>query len=414
MLERTARAAWRCSTFGVVATLATACSNGSGGELTPLAVDSAGIAILTYDLTGVEVPTYGRLGDLDLEIGTQAGASEYTFSAIPDVAVAPDGAILVSDAFGRELRVFDASGQFTHSIGQPGEGPGEFGAAPHVAGFDGDSVFVFDDRLRRLTAFTHEGEVGSTAVLGFDGGGRPMSAIRLEDGTLLSLSRWTPITPDRAVHDLRLELDSAVVEHLGADGQPLDTLLVLADRPRARHSIAVADGGIRTREAVPPFVPRAFVRLTRSQAIVARSDLFELQFRDFRGELEAVLRVLGAQNPMTGDELRRRQDAALVAQFGENVDPLLRRLNVEFIPDGLQAFQNILVGVNGDVWVARAEFDSSNGYEWLVFDPSGVLRGTVTTPPRVRLFEVHDDFVIGVFRDELDVSFVRRYPLDIS
>jgi hypothetical protein len=57
------------------------------------------------------------------------------------------------------------------------------------------------------------------------------------------------------------------------------------------------------------------------------------------------------------------------------------------------------------------EYDLSGGLDWLVFTRIGELRGKVHTPPELRLRHVHDDFVVGFVLDELDVPYVRRYPL---
>ena len=71
----------------------------------------------------------------------------------------------------------------------------------------------------------------------------------------------------------------------------------------------------------------------------------------------------------------------------------------------------IVVSDDGDIWVALTEYDGSEGYDWLVFTPSGELRGVVHTPPDLQLFAIHNDFIVGVVFDELDVPYVRRYPL---
>ena len=409
-----ARRARPRSLLGIVVLTAAACAGEAADPLSPVVTDSAGISVVTYELAEVAVPVLASLGEHDLQLGVQNGALEYTFSRIPDLGVAPNGSLVVSDALAQEFRVYDPAGGFLGRIGQAGEGPGEFASAPLLAGISHDTVFALDTRSSRLTTFTLDGAVLSTARLGGETLGRPVLMIRQEDGSFLAQSPWVPATPDRSVHDMRLELDSMVVERLDPSGVPLDTVLVLPDRTRARHSVEAGGGLIRTRAAAPPFATRAFLRSDGRGSVIGHNDSFELQLRGPEGQLQRMLRVLGVQNPMTGAEMRRRQEASLLERFGEDVDPLLRRLNVEFIPDRLQAFQTILVAANGDIWVALTEFDGSDGYDWLVFDSRGELRGSVRTPPRLSVFEVHDDYVVGVFLDDLDVSYVRRYPLGVE
>ena len=103
-------------------------------------IDSAGVRIVTYDLTDVVVPTYANVGEYDLGIGVLDGSAEYTFSSIIDVRISDDGSIIVSDGGDAEIRVFDSNGLYSRTLGRRGGGPGEFAAGPLIAGIAGDTV----------------------------------------------------------------------------------------------------------------------------------------------------------------------------------------------------------------------------------------------------------------------------------
>lgn len=49
---------------------------------------------------------------------------------------------------------------------------------------------------------------------------------------------------------------------------------------------------------------------------------------------------------------------------------------------------------------------------WLVFDPHGEGVGSVDMPPELHLWQIGQDFVLGVWRDENRVEYVRRHALD--
>jgi hypothetical protein len=389
-----------------------ACSADAGRLPTAEIVDTAGVRLITFDLTGVEVPTHRVVGDHDVHIGEMDGAPEYTFSRIADVVIAGDGSIVVSDGIVEELRVYDADGTYVRTIGRRGEGPGEFAIAPSVAGVAGDTVFAFDDRSDRLTVLTMSGDLIETIGLRSEAVGRPVALIRQDDGTYLSQSRWTNPNEEVSFHDVRLELDSTVIEHLDPAGGLIDTVRVMADRTRAR---IVQDGGggvVRAMEAVTPYASRAVMASDGARAILGHSDTFELELLGPEGTAQAVLRVLGVLNPATADEIRARQEAAVRAELGDGeIDPTVWRFNIEYLPERLPAFQNVVVSEEGDVWVSLTEYDLSGGLDWLVFTRTGELRGKVHTPPELRLRQVHDDFVVGFVLDELDVPYVRRYPL---
>jgi hypothetical protein len=46
-----------------------------------------------------------------------------------------------------------------------------------------------------------------------------------------------------------------------------------------------------------------------------------------------------------------------------------------------------------------------------VFDPSGAWLGSVELPPRFFAFGISEEYVVGVWKDEMDVQRVRVYEL---
>ena len=51
---------------------------------------------------------------------------------------------------------------------------------------------------------------------------------------------------------------------------------------------------------------------------------------------------------------------------------------------------------------------------WNVFDPEGRWLGTVETPYGGYIYQIGEDFLLGLWVDELDVEQVRVYPIDRS
>jgi hypothetical protein len=385
-----------------------------GGELQPIGqvVDSAGVRIVSYDLAGVSVPTYRAVGPRDLEIGVQNGPPEYTFSQITDLAVGEDRSIIVSDAVAREVRVFSHDGTYRGTVGRGGEGPGEFAGSPTFVGLGGDTLFAFDARARRLSAFLTTGQFVSGTSLWADGAGFTTLLLRLDDGSYVSQSNWVNPETANAVHDLRLDVDSVVVEHLAADAAVLDTLRLLGDRNRARSVEGVADVGFRTRQITTPYSPRAVIAVDGFRIIAGRSDDFTLEWIHPTDGLEMVVRVSGVQHPATAKDLRAREEAQLREDFGDQeIDPEIWRTFIEYLPERLPAFGDVVVSDGGNIWVSLTEFDLSAGLDWLVFSDVGDLLGLVHTPPDFRLRVAGDDFVVGFVLDDLDVPCIHRYSL---
>lgn len=57
------------------------------------------------------------------------------------------------------------------------------------------------------------------------------------------------------------------------------------------------------------------------------------------------------------------------------------------------------------------QFGSSEAPPTLLFDPEGEVQGVVWTPPGLEVESIGEDFILGVWLDEFDVEYVRRYGL---
>jgi len=374
-------------------------------------IDSAGVQLRAYDLTETSAPVLHVIGEPDVQVGSVDGPSEASFSRVTDLAIGGNGWIIVSDAVAGDLRVFDANGSYQLTLGGQGDGPGEFSIAPAIVGVSGDTVFAFDAGAARLTSFTLGGDLVDIKTI-HETEGRAVAVVRQRNGSFLAQTRWvSPVGPELFPHDMRLELDSVAVLRLNADAEIMDTLLVMPDRRRLRIVQDRGGGVMSTMETITPYQPQAFVRSDGEKVIVARSDSMRVRFLSEGGGVQGGVNVLGVQNPASAEEIRTRQEARLRAANGdEPINPIVRQVNLDYLPERLPAFANIVVSEGGDIWVALSEFDLSEGYDWLVLSPDGELRGQVRTPPSLRLFRVTDRAIFGVWSDELDVPYVRRYP----
>jgi hypothetical protein len=52
------------------------------------------------------------------------------------------------------------------------------------------------------------------------------------------------------------------------------------------------------------------------------------------------------------------------------------------------------------------------GAEWTVIAPDGAALATVRTPPGFHVYEIGEDYILGVGLNELDVQSVRMYALE--
>src|SRR5690606_29715399 len=98
------------------------------------------------------------------EIGAADGDAAYVFGRIGDVAFGPDGSVYVLDSGNAVIRVYDSSGRHLRAFGRQGEGPGEFRFPIRMLVAD-SGVRVFDGPLKRVSYFSHTGELLETRAL---------------------------------------------------------------------------------------------------------------------------------------------------------------------------------------------------------------------------------------------------------
>jgi hypothetical protein len=80
-------------------------------------------------------------------------------------------------------------------------------------------------------------------------------------------------------------------------------------------------------------------------------------------------------------------------------------------PSSLPAYQRLIVDVESNLWVQEYERPGADTVVWSVFDDEGRWLTEVSIPRDLRIYEVGADYALTLWTDELDVEFVRMYPL---
>ena len=131
---------------------------------------------------------------------------------------------------------------------------------------------------------------------------------------------------------------------------------------------------------------------------------------DRSGQLRRILRIDGPGRPVTDEML---DDYTIDQARDEASQHPLRALFEEMpLPDTLPEFQRIVVDDGGMVWAEVFSWASGIQPVWIVFDDSGRALGTVQTPMGLEVQAIGEDFILGLWTDEMGVEFVHRYELD--
>lgn len=386
----------------------------AAGEAADVAVrDSAGIRIVENHATDGGWPRGTPwTAEVDLTIGSDTGDAAYQFGRVGHLAVTASGDILVLDQLAGEIRVFDRHGVFQRTIGRSGRGPGELSrSANAVLPIAGDSLVVPDPAEQRITVFAPGGEAARVIAIPPQPMGQ--SWILLPDGRYLmrglTISRGTSgfvfwdallaLSADGTVADTLFEFDYAKSD-LGGPGR-LRMPLIVNNPSWARLS----DGRIawtaldRDYVMIHDAMGQPVARVTHAQWIsrpvtpADRTAMVEL--------LRAKLRMIG------GD-----------ASFADSpqVDA----------PERFPAVTAARAGPDGTIWVQRMgpveaidpmainapdRADFFGGQTWDVLDDAGRFLGSITLPPRFRIFHITSDAIYGAARDDDGVERVVRLAL---
>jgi hypothetical protein len=75
------------------------------------------------------------------------------------------------------------------------------------------------------------------------------------------------------------------------------------------------------------------------------------------------------------------------------------------------AFAGMLLSQDGRVWIRLAQAASGDARTWAVHGADGQVQRTYELPTDVTLMDAGRDWILGTFRDELDVTYVGLWRL---
>ncbi len=373
--------------------------------------DSAGITIVESMRPAwrpEEVPLVET--DPEVSIGTLDGDPAHQFNRVSGMAVTSAGDLVVGQMGPPPVvRWFDADGALLHTAGGEGEGPGEFAQMTAVQTAPGDTILVWDPRLRRILKFSSEGEFVSSLLWNAEEPGFP-GIFRLGPGPdvvyRMATGAGDPV-PGRVYSD-------SMVVVVDPDASRTGERTVIGPFPHTEYDAFEVDRPSEGSTVVlgpAPFGASTSVAVGDSSIYVVEGRSWEFRRYDYHGRLDRIVRRSGSARPITPDVVEARLEAWL---SGIDEDARRReraRWEEMSLPDSLPVTNVAILDSDGNLWVRHftAHFAMQGPSTWSVFAPDGVWLGTVDTPARLWVRGFLEDAVYGVYYDELGVEYVRRY-----
>jgi len=386
--------------------LPAACENSDEANPYGLGVvvaDSAGVTIVTNDPVAPDsrLPWFSEHPALSIG-SVDSGEADELFR-VRDATLLADGRIMIANAGSSEIKVFNADGSHSGTWGRQGEGPGEFSRGPSViALWPGDSIAALDPGGHRMSLFDMNGNHGREIALD----PTLLGVIDLlPDGKMfargsLLVNRRATGSPDL----IRSDLEWAVLDVDGTRDGSLGEFPAFED-----WAVSTPDGDMV--EQPHPFGRTTVGTLWGSLLAIGVQDSYEIKAFAADGSLVRIVRRDGDPRKTTQaelDEYFARQVAGRPAEVRTRMLAMVRDMPlVESYP----AFEEIVGDRAGYLWVREYRMFGEGDPVWTVFDPEGRIQGLVETPPGLDVFEIGEEYVLGLVTDDLGVEYVQLWAL---
>ncbi|MEI2719685.1 MAG: hypothetical protein V9E87_06030 [Gemmatimonadales bacterium] len=346
------------------------------------------------------------------------GAST-VLDAVTWISAGPKGALVVASGAERALRFIDSAGGRVTTVGRSGEGPGEFRALG-PRGWIGDTLWVLDPALQRISSFTSSGKYLGTRKAPFplvpppgtpdpsllvlpellgrsqDGG----SFVRASMRRGASIPQWAAILPAGGRPILRVDANGQVTRMIGWSAPD--------------HCVATASAAGGEFQLSQPFCmnERPIMQGDGHAPVLARG------IADGAGQCTVQLSAL---EPEAGRGSVRRvtipampipakvADSTRAAYLGRAPTPQIADAmrKILEVPKVYPCVQAVIIGITGDLWLQPWGDDATS--RWLLISSGKPGVRAVSLPRAFRGMSANESGIVGVEADADGSESVVRY-----
>ncbi len=436
-------------TICLAAILAAACasSDGPSGD-TSARSDSAGITIITSSQPAWQKGHEWTLSaEPILQIGSVDGDTLYQLDQAHSALRLSDGRIGVANMGTSQLRYFDANGKFIKNVGREGQGPGEWDQLYQLRRGAGDSLLVVEPANEHSVISPAGVYLDRFSLEPVDRRDNIWGLGRLSGGFMLAYSLAPP--PDR----LRYSSEVSASGHeqgptLGPNKAPEgfyreEYQHFLYDmKGRMIDSLGLLPGGSEYGGNMQGAFPtRGFYAVNGDRLFFGTGNTHEIRVYRFdisddignpaasrlaHPEKRLVSMILERMIRRTPDnslrltpevkaqyldaERKRWQTLLDKGHIPAGVSIELQLEHIAF-PDSIPAQERLLTDSEKNIWEQRYKLPGDTLDTFAIFDEAGVWQGRIVMPPRFRVSDIGADYVLGIWRDDDDVQFIRMYKL---
>jgi hypothetical protein len=389
--------------------LGMACGDERDAPGTALAVDSAGIRIVSLSMSAWEGVRPVQLApEPHLRIGVLDGSDDQVLYRVLGGAVLLDGGTAVLNGGSREVRFYGPDGDLRGRQGRTGEGPGEYRQPTGLWTLPGDTLVVWDERLLRITLVSPEGNLLREAPVR---GRFRATQVRgvFSDGSLVLFQQ-------RAAEE-QTSTDQQIMGYytrLSPAGEPVNTLGEFPWMRLITPPPTEVSGGMQLVASSPPvFDMETQVAAAGEGLWVGTTKRDEILWLDTSGQVRLIIRWEAPDRTVT-QEVKDAAWAEIQARRGEGASagaaggPPRGVIFADYLP----SHGELVARADGGLWMKEyPRPGTGNPNRWRIFGPGGLPEALIELPPSARVLWAGVAQVLLLERDELDVEYVRLYGL---
>jgi len=344
------------------------------------------LCVLLSNITDAQPAGVRRLTSRELRT---TGNPKAELFSVTGAAFGPDGKIYLAENSHTDMRVFESDGSFHGNIGGRGAGPGEF---RHVGRFGwlGDTLWVDDPVLRRITLFNPQGKpltTVATSVSAF--AGTVVQSVLTPRGRFIQVDGWG-----------RKDIEDAPIVRVSRDGTVRDTLVNIT-YGRVSVQTKNAKGGFTLLQPLSDLpiwnADRAgqwIVVCNRSAPPDQRAARIELQ--RFTLATGAMQQFSPAFSPVP---ISQAANDSILQLFPMLSAQELR--SVLYLPKYFPPVSHMVVARDGGIWLER---QGERPGTYVRIDATGRVSDTIQIAPGYRLADVRGDELLAIIRSADDVK----------
>jgi|SRR5690625_52271 len=325
-------------------------------------------------------------------------------SRIMDMAVDEEGCVYIADSE-KEIKVFEAEGEYVTTLGREGDGPGEFKNIVNLQ-IEGNQLYAHDMTQQRVTVFSLEDLTYKTTVniadnrmlIGELNDSYPSRYHVTSDGNFLIAFSYSDVTEglrdwDRIGYSNQYYL-------LNQEGRI--TSYKLFDL-RSRSEVIVPVGGLSVGRSIG-FYGRLVMGLTNNDHVLtAWTEDMLVSNHSINGEYQRSFYYPFERVPLT----QASASNAGIAEF------ILEGFSSMQAPEHWPSLSSLLVDDENRIWISTI-VDNHEIYEWWVLQETGEMITRFEWPRDKSVQEIKNGYLYSLERTDSEELFIARYKIDLD